>query len=68
MPKKAIDSKKLISKIHFISERISDLPHSIFSKFIGLKGKNIISLGPGEPDFETPKHIKEAAKKALDDN
>ncbi|MEM4133709.1 MAG: pyridoxal phosphate-dependent aminotransferase [Candidatus Micrarchaeia archaeon] len=68
MSKNAIDSKKLISKIHFISERISDLPHSIFSKFIGLKGKNIISLGPGEPDFETPKHIKEAAKKALDDN
>lgn len=54
-------------KTHLLSERISDLPHSIFSKFIGLKGKNIISLGPGEPDFDTPNHIKEAAKKALDE-
>jgi aminotransferase len=52
---------------HLISERISDLPHSIFSKFIGLKGKKIISLGPGEPDFDTPKHIVVAAKKALDE-
>ena len=27
-----------------------------------------ISLGVGEPDFNTPDHIKEAAKKAIDDN
>ena len=32
------------------------------------KGVDIINLGPGEPDFETPVHIKEAAKAALDDN
>ena len=30
-------------------------------------GQNIISLGAGEPDFDTPAHIIEAAKKALDD-
>ena len=30
------------------------------------KGKDIISLGAGEPDFNTPPHIIEAAKKALD--
>ena len=29
-------------------------------------GRDIISLGAGEPDFDTPKHIVEAAKKALD--
>jgi len=28
-------------------------------------GKNIIGLGAGEPDFDTPEHIKEAAIKAL---
>ena len=32
------------------------------------KGVDIINLGPGEPDFDTPVHIKEAAKAALDDN
>ncbi len=31
-------------------------------------GKDVIGLGAGEPDFNTPDHIKAAAKKALDDN
>ncbi len=31
------------------------------------KGKNIIGLGAGEPDFDTPEHIKQAAIRALDD-
>lgn len=30
-------------------------------------GEKIINLNIGEPDFDTPKHIKEAAKKALDE-
>ena len=42
------------SKIRELSER---------SKKI----ENVISLGIGEPDFDTPVHIKEAAKKALDE-
>jgi aspartate aminotransferase len=29
-------------------------------------GKDIIGLGAGEPDFDTPKHIKDAAIEALD--
>jgi len=32
------------------------------------KGFDIIDLSLGEPDFDTPQHIKEAAKKAIDDN
>lgn len=32
-----------------------------------LAGKDIISLSIGEPDFDTPEHIKEAAIKALHD-
>jgi len=31
------------------------------------QGRDVISLGVGEPDFDTPPHIIEAAKKALDD-
>jgi aspartate aminotransferase len=31
------------------------------------EGKDIISLGVGEPDFDTPQHIKDAGKKAIDD-
>ncbi len=32
------------------------------------KGIDIIDLSLGEPDFDTPDHIKVAAKKAIDDN
>jgi len=32
------------------------------------KGIDIIDLSLGEPDFNTPVHIKEAAKKAIDEN
>lgn len=31
------------------------------------KGFDVISLSLGEPDFSTPKHIQEGAKKAIDD-
>lgn len=31
-------------------------------------GVDVINLSVGEPDFNTPHHIKEAAKKAIDDN
>lgn len=29
-------------------------------------GRDIVNLGAGEPDFDTPPHIKEAAKSAID--
>jgi aspartate aminotransferase len=29
-------------------------------------GKDVIGLGAGEPDFDTPEHIKDAAKAAMD--
>ena len=32
------------------------------------QGIDVINMSVGEPDFATPKHIKEAAKKAIDDN
>jgi len=32
------------------------------------QGKDVISLSIGEPDFNTPEIIKEAGKKAIDDN
>ena len=31
------------------------------------EGKKIIHLSIGQPDFKSPKHVVEAAKKALDD-
>ena len=56
-----------------ISERVKRVQESGTMKMKELagqkkaEGKNIISFTVGEPDFDTPKHIVEAAKKALDD-
>ncbi|MFW5890401.1 MAG: pyridoxal phosphate-dependent aminotransferase [Marinilabiliaceae bacterium] len=38
------------------------------SRELQAQGKDIINLSVGEPDFPTPQHVKEAAKKAIDDN
>ena len=37
------------------------------AKKLEAQGKPMIHMGLGQPDFKTPKHIVEAAKKALDD-
>jgi len=37
------------------------------AKAMQAQGIQVISFGAGEPDFDTPKNIKEAAKKALDE-
>jgi len=56
-------------KEYEISERYIHLPSSEFAEIMRLaaEGKDIISLGPGEPDFTTPKHIIDFAKKKLDE-
>ena len=53
---------------NIISEREKELPVATIGKLlkIAAEQKDIISLGPGEPDFEAPKHIRAAAKKWLD--
>lgn len=38
------------------------------SRDLRAKGVDVINLSLGEPDFDTPDFIKEAAKKAIDDN
>ena len=60
-------------KNNFISTRVDNIKPSptmeVTSKARELKaaGKDIIGLGAGEPDFDTPSHIKEAAIKAIKD-
>ena len=57
-----------------ISERVNNLAESETlamasrSRELILQGKDIISLSLGEPDFNTPDFIKEAAKQGIDDN
>ena len=57
-----------------VSDRLDRLSESAtlamaqMSRELQSKGINVISLSLGEPDFDTPEFIKEAAKKAIDDN
>jgi aspartate aminotransferase len=37
------------------------------AKALQAQGRDVISLGAGEPDFDTPEHIKAAAKRAIDE-
>ena len=38
------------------------------SRALKEKGIDVITLSLGEPDFDTPQHIKDAGKRAIDDN
>ncbi|TDP58176.1 pyridoxal phosphate-dependent aminotransferase [Flavobacterium dankookense] len=57
-----------------LSNRINNLSTSqtlamaALARELKAQGKDIISLSLGEPDFNTPDFIKEAAKKAIDEN
>jgi aspartate aminotransferase len=56
-----------------ISNRASSLTPSVTlaisaeAKRLKSEGKDVVGFGAGEPDFDTPDHIKDAAKKALDE-
>jgi aspartate aminotransferase len=60
--------------MEYLSERIKSLSVSQTlamankSRELKAKGIDIINLSLGEPDFNTPDYIKEAAKKAIDEN
>ena len=64
----------MITLQHQLSDRINKLPVSqtlamaAKARELRAEGKDIISLSLGEPDFNTPDFIKEAAKQAIDDN
>jgi len=56
----------------FLSKRVNALAESATlamakkARELKAQGVDIISLSLGEPDFKTPKHIQEEAKKAID--
>jgi aminotransferase len=52
-----------------LSRRVNSIEASPIRKLIDVVGKipNVIGLHAGEPDFDTPMHIKDAAKKALEE-
>ena len=59
---------------YYLSERVKNLATSqtlamaAKARELRAQGKDVIGLSLGEPDFNTPDFIKEAAKKAIDEN
>jgi|TARA_Y100000034_G_scaffold105372_1_gene132663 aminotransferase len=53
-----------------IAERELQLPDAVIGKLLGIaaEDKSIISLGPGEPDFETPKPLLKYLKSIISKN
>ena len=60
-------------KNNFISQRVKNIKPSptmavtAKARELNAAGKDVIGLGAGEPDFDTPEHIKLAAIKAIND-
>lgn len=55
---------------HLINPKVKEIEISGIRKFFNMVADtpNMISLTIGQPDFPTPDHVKEAAKKAIDEN
>ncbi len=69
-----IEVSSKINPMDLIAERVKALSESQTlamtqkSRELRAQGIDVINLSIGEPDFTVPQHIKEAAKKAIDDN
>ena len=55
-------------KLNRVARHVQDIPRSGIRDFFDIVStmKDVISLGIGEPDFDTPWHVREAAIHALD--
>ena len=53
----------------YVAPHVAELPKSGIRKFFDIvaQSKDIVSLGVGEPDFDTPWHISRAAVRCLED-
>lgn len=65
------DTRKMIMQLSSLLDRFNEpetLKMAKLGRELRAKGFDITDLSLGEPDFDTPDHIKEAAKKAIDEN
>ncbi|MDR6807908.1 aspartate aminotransferase [Dyadobacter sp. BE34] len=60
------EQTRLADRINALEES-STLAMTKMARELAAQGHKVISLSVGEPDFKTPAHICEAAKKAIDD-
>lgn len=56
----------MLSKAVFSLTPSATLKITALAKQMAIKGESVINFGAGEPDFDTPELVKQAAKEALD--
>jgi len=61
-----VEHQRLSDRLLRMSESAT-LKMAQMARDLRTQGHDIITLSLGEPDFDTPEHIKDAAKKALDE-
>ena len=60
--------------MHLTAERLDKIQPSLTiaistkARHMIAEGKNVISLSQGEPDFDTPRNVKDAAIRAIEAN
>jgi aspartate aminotransferase len=59
---------KSLSRLVARTQASQTLALSALAKKLHDEGVDVVTLTAGEPDFPTPFHVKEAAKKAIEDN
>ncbi|AWM76224.1 aminotransferase class I/II-fold pyridoxal phosphate-dependent enzyme [Lactobacillus kullabergensis] len=60
----------MVDLIKYVRKGLADAPSNPILKFSDYAGKipDVVKFTLGEPDFNTPDHIKEAAKRGVDEN
>ena len=64
---KTLNDRQLMSQRSRSLSESETLAMTKKARELAAQGHKVISLSVGEPDFQTPQHIKDAAKKAIDD-
>ena len=62
-----VTTTNLLARRVLEMEETATIKMAQMARELAAQGHKVISLSLGEPDFDTPVHIKRAAKKALDD-
>lgn len=64
---KTLNDRQLMSQRSRSLSESETLAMTKKARELAAQGHKVISLSVGEPDFQTPQHIKDAAKNAIDD-
>src|SRR2546428_14146661 len=63
-----VQGKRLLAERLGRMEESSTMRVMVAAQKLKAEGVDVVDLGAGEPDFNTPDNIKQAARRAIDEN